>query len=1004
MRKYSKLILAAMLVVVSGSSVNAEEVNNELKQKVEAVVGKSVPDLMGQMGGKMRVKSFDADAKKKVLSIDLSDNYGYVPFTKESIAQLAEQIKEVAGAEYAKYKVEISVGGHSTDKYLLTMSKKYARGKHEPFVSAVDANSHYKKGLDGNIIALWQSHGWYFEPKLNRWEWQRARVWQTVEDLYTQSYVMPFLMPMLENAGAYVISPRERDTQAVEVIVDNDGGEAQKGYSESSAVKTWLAGSEEGFAYKRKTYVDFENPFKEGTYRQVETTKKKDDVSVAHWDAEMPEAGRYAVYVSYKTLPNSASDALYTINHATGAKQIKVNQKMGGGTWIYLGHYALKKGLNKDVVTLSNLSAKKGVVTADAVKIGGGVGNVSRKVEALTANVKSSDNSVEEKIEKPNIDYQYVPSHYPRFTEAARYFLQWAGVPDSIYSPSHGVNDYTDDYKCRGAWVNYLAGGSKVLPNYKGLNIPVDLSFAFHTDAGSTPDDRIVGTLGIYYTNGFENYADGTPRAYSRLLTNKIMTNIVTDVRAQFEPNWIRRGMWDKSYFEARTPEVPAMLLELLSHHNFADMKYGLDPTFRFTVSRAIYKGMLEFIAERDGRQYQVQPLAVNSFAIEPATEAGVFRLSWKATTDTLTPNSDASCFIVCERVGGDADFKEIAVVKEDSFKVKITDNEVHSYKIIAMNDGGRSFDSEVLALGVAKQSRGLALVVNGFTRISAPDWFNEGNIAGFNDALDHGVPYKNDISFVGSQFEFRKAVPWTDDDASGYGASRSNYETKVIAGNTFDYVAIHGEAIIKSGFSFVSSSRAAVESGLSLKGYNTIDLILGKQKETQVARGAVPNRFKAFTPALREAIKQFTSNGGNVLVSGSFVATDIWDKKEQNADELDFAKTVLGYQYRVGQADIVGDAYVVPTPFAELGNGLKVNFNTQLNEKMYCVESPDAIWPASPKASTFMRYSDSNIPSAVVYDNGYRTAVIGFPIETITCSKCRAELVASIMNFFAKK
>ena len=33
------------------------------------------------------------------------------------------------------------------------------------------------------------SHGWYYEPKLDRWEWQRARIFQTVEDLYTQSYV-----------------------------------------------------------------------------------------------------------------------------------------------------------------------------------------------------------------------------------------------------------------------------------------------------------------------------------------------------------------------------------------------------------------------------------------------------------------------------------------------------------------------------------------------------------------------------------------------------------------------------------------------------------------------------------------------------------------------------------------------------------------------------------------------------------------------------------------------
>ena len=66
----------------------------------------------------------------------------------------------------------------------------------------------FSGSLDGRNIALWQSHGWYFEQKLDRWEWQRARIFQTVEDLYPQSYVLPFLIPMLENAGAYVMTPR----------------------------------------------------------------------------------------------------------------------------------------------------------------------------------------------------------------------------------------------------------------------------------------------------------------------------------------------------------------------------------------------------------------------------------------------------------------------------------------------------------------------------------------------------------------------------------------------------------------------------------------------------------------------------------------------------------------------------------------------------------------------------------------------------------------------------
>ena len=80
-------------------------------------------------------------------------------------------------------------------------------------VPLVQGDDNWPKGLQGRHIALWQSHGRYWEAKTDRWEWQRAATHRTVEDLYTQSYVIPFLLPMLENAGAVVITPRERDPQ-----------------------------------------------------------------------------------------------------------------------------------------------------------------------------------------------------------------------------------------------------------------------------------------------------------------------------------------------------------------------------------------------------------------------------------------------------------------------------------------------------------------------------------------------------------------------------------------------------------------------------------------------------------------------------------------------------------------------------------------------------------------------------------------------------------------------
>lgn len=959
------------------------------------VFNKYLPGTSGL--GKLKVTKATANDGSKTINIDVNETGGYIPLTATSLPQLKRDLLSALGEKYKDYDVKIDVVRYSKDgketsrrsmDTLILFADKSLVAPVEKgnFVTRVDAPA-APKGLDGSNLAIWQSHGWYFEPKLNRWEWQRARIFQTVEDLYTQSYVMPFLMPMLENAGAYVMSPRERDTNLTEIIIDNDGGYATGKYSDTG----WKTTGMPGFAYADSVLTVNYNPFRKGTATMAESTGKGAKAGAAKWTADIPEDGLYAVYVSYQTLPNSATDAKYTVNAKDGKHDFIINQKMGGGTWIYLGHFPLASGTpDSAIVELSTESSDKGsVVTADAVKIGGGMGNVARKVGEP----------------KEDIDYQYVLSGYPRFTEGAMYWLQWAGAPDSVYTLSKNVNDYNDDYRSRGEWVNWLAGGSSVLPERAGLNIPVDLAFAFHSDAGTTLNDSIIGTLGIYCTDGRANgdfYANGMSRLASRDLTDLVMTNIVNDIRASFEPNWTRRGMWDASYYEARVPEVPTMLLELLSHQNFADMKYGLDPEFRFVVSRAIYKGMLKFLAHRDGREYVVQPLPVKDFAITGG-KAGKYKLSWKETVDSLEATAAPKYYIVEERIN-DGAFRQIAKVEKPEYEVEVADSDIHSYRITAGNDGGVSFAGEVLAL-CYKPGAKTVNIVNGFTRVSAPDWFDSGEIAGFYDVKDHGVPYIKDISYIGSMFEFRRDIPWMDDDAAGFGASRANYEDKVIAGNTFDFVYTHGRAIADAGYGFVSTSVAAFADSSVDDEPMLVDLILGKQKEIARGRGVFGTAYKTFPVALQEKIRKFTSAGGNIFVSGSYLATDLWDNpyssKETAAADKDFATGVLGYHWRVGQATVEGDVYEVQSRFPQFDGGV-FKFSNELNSDTYAVESPDCMYAADDaKGATIMRYSENNLIAGIAHDAGnYRTVVMGFPFETVTGADSRLDMMKQVLAF----
>lgn len=844
-------------------------------------------------------------------------------------------------------------------------------------------------GLGGRHLALWQSHGWYYNQPNHRWQWQRARILNTVEDLYTQSYVVPFLVPMLENAGANVLLPRERDINLNEVIVDNDA--LFGGYTELSGANAWKKG-ESGFANAKAAYEHGENPFTMGTYRVangVVKGKKQAAESVAKWIPSVPETGEYAVYVSYKTLPNSAPDALYTVKYNGGETQFKVNQKMGGGTWIYLGTFPFSEKSAEQGVYLSNVTGKQGVaVTADAVKFGGGMGNIARKP-----------------TEMPSYNVEAVTSGYPRFTEGARYWLQWAGFADSIYSYTNLKNDYTDDYMSRGRWVNALVGGSKVNPGAEGYNIPVDLSFAFHTDAGTFPDDSIVGVLAIYtrYSNGSDKYVNGKSRMTAREMTDIIQTEITNDIRAAYEPKWSRRGLWDRSYAESRTPEVPAMLLELLSHQNFADMKYGLDPSFRFTVSRAIYKGMLKYLSLANNVPYTVQPLPVKNFAAELNGETAV-KLSWSPVADPQEPTAVPTGYVVYTKVN-EGGFDNGVVVKDTSAVLPVAPDCIYSYKVVAINDGGASFPSEVLSVGVSSSAAAkLALVVNGFERVSGPAVFpkDDSTFAGFNNAYDNGVPYIADWSFIGAQHEFRREIPWMDDDAPGFGASYGNMEDKVFAGNTFNYPYVHGAALMKNGYSFVSASAGAVKAGkVNMNNYKVVDMIMGKQGKTKIGRGVFGYKYEVFPEALQKAIADYCAAGGNLLVSGANIATDLFDSYDVTEAGMNFAKNVLKYRWMTNYASREGVLEGVANPYGFSG---KFSFNTELNDRIYAVESPDALVPADKAAFTIFRYDDNNISAGVAYKGDYRTVSLGFPIETLA-TPCQIEkMMGEIISFFEEE
>ena len=870
-----------------------------------------------------------------------------------------------------------------------------------PFVERIGAPT-WSRGLSGRNIALWQSHGRYYDTKEEKWSWQRAPLFRTVEDMYTQSYVLPFLIPMLENAGAYVMTPRERDLNSYEVVCDNDpsftserpAGMRRRGsYRESGS---WSSAGV-GFADTKAVLMKDDNPFREGTARKAGTVAYgSEGLCEARWSFEVESRGIYAVYISYRTLEESTDAAHYTVQHMGGKTEYSVDQRMGGGTWIYLGSFEFGPD-SPGAVTLDNVTpeghafVKGKVVTADAVRVGGGMGKVARGSDSLPHS-------------------EWTTSGLPAFAEGALYSMQWAGIDTCIVNQWEA--DYTRDYASRGAWTSMMSYGSKGnplrtdpdAPKYEGKNIPIDLSFAFHTDAGTTPNDSTVGTLAIYtlLCDKADTLPSGMSRAVSRTYCDFVQTQICRDMRSLVDSSWNRRCIWDRSYSESRTTSTPSMLLEFLSHQNFADMRYGLDPRVRFITCRAVYKGMLKFLSELYGHPYTVQPLPVHALAVTFGDTRTKAVVSWLPTEDPLEPTAAPEGYIVYTRVDDGAfdDGRQVRALEGAGGRVRFTTDikpgHMYSFKVVACNDGGMSFPSETLCLGVpgVPQNQTVMLVSN-FDRVSAPAWFDGPSYAGFDGGLDSGVGYMSDIWYIGEDYNHRRDMEWITNDNPGFGATRDDKAGLIVAGNTFDYASVHGKALLAAGYSFFSVSRDAWISDHNLSsGSRTVDLICGKQVTVRLGTGQSEDRFKVFPAGLQQAIKAYTAAGGNMIVSGANIATDVWDRvypvstdSLARVSDKAFVTGTLGYSWASSFGTDSG--HVVPSrnPAIKVTAGTSLmEFRQEMNAEMYCVENPDGIKPAGKNSSELLLYPDTRVCAAVLYSPGkYKAVSFGFPLETLT-------------------
>ena len=908
--------------------------------------------------------SYNLDDRRRTLNVQLSPSFAAQDFTASSVRFYYKRLAKALPRPYNKYKLTIMAGGLPIEQLVAGskcekgMPNAWGKTEYEgaPWVMNDSRPYFVSHGLFDRHLSLWASHGRYYDGKKDRWKWQRPNLFGTTEDLFTQTIVIPYLIPMLENAGAVVFTPRERDWQKNEVIVDNGG----RGYVEDNGKETWKTAQEKGFAYHAGTYRDGENPFTQGTARAVKATKKA-DVSWASYQPNIPQGGKYAVYVSYQSLKNSVSDAQYIVMHKGQRTVFKVNQQMGGGTWVYLGTFDFDRGNNEfNRVVVTNSSSESGVVTTDAVRFGGGMGNIERGGSC---------------------------SGMPRCLEGARYSAQWAGAPYSVYSSKNGSDDYGDDINVRSNMTNWLAGGSTYVPTLEGKKVPIELSLAVHSDAGyTTVNDSIIGSLAICTTSFNDGRLNsGLSRMVSHDFADSLLTGLQRDISGKYR-KWTRRYLWDRNYSETRKPEVPSAIIETMSHQNFADMRRGLDPNFRFTLARSLYKTILRFVNGNHSVPSVVQPLPVSNFRIERNSSGGL-RLSWIAEKDEQEPTAVPTSYIVYTSEDG-MGFDNGTVVYTSSFDFEAKKGVNYCFKVTALNRGGESFPSETLAAYLSKSAHAKdILVVDGFSRLSGPAVVDDYSRQGFDLGSDIGVSYGLTAGWNGRQQCFDKSRAGSEGEGS-LGYCGDELAGRFIMGNNRDGSVCHVKDIAMSGaYNVVGCSLEALDNNLvKLDHYNLVDIAFGLQRND----GHSLVVYKTFSETLQSKLRSYAKSGGRILVSGAYVGSDMTQPHERSFMSDVLKTTFTGTDTNAGNNMVDG-------------LGLSFDIIRQINDRHFAATSVDRIAACDGRSFAAMRYQDGST-AGVAYDGtDYKSFVMGYPYECINNVRTRQQVMKGLLGFLLK-
>lgn len=519
--------------------------------------------------------------------------------------------------------------------------------------------------LNGKEVYLSQSHGWiWFGYPLFRFSTQRGEQYGALEDFHNTEGINQFLIQYLENAGAAVFTTRERDMNPSMAIADNDAD----GYYEEG----------DGFEDGNLGFTDLspwlygENPFQAGTTRRFPS----DSNGIATWIPDVPSDGKYALYVSWDSDESNDPSAHYRIHHNGGIIDRYFDQRIHGSTWQYVETLWLESGVDSLKVELLADSTESGKwLSADAVRIGGGMGDVERQGD-LTGR--------------------------PRWEGGAIQYIQFNGAPTSVYNPYWEEEDPAggSDPSSRSRWAKW--------EHPAGIDA---VYISWHSNGCDSCSGDPRGAETYHYSGNY------TPVNGSAELAQFVQSEVMNFIHANWDSSWPDRGVRTAAYSEltpAFNDEMPKALLELGFHDNEIDAWHLLNPLFRRDASRAIYRAVVGYFAMASGVEPVYLPEPPQEVAV--VQDGGTVTVSWKDGLSQEPYGDPPTAYRVYLSDDGRA-WDNGTTVSSRVFEFDISPEQVRYVRVASVNAGGVSFPSEILSVYSVQESAPI-LLVSGFDRL----------------------------------------------------------------------------------------------------------------------------------------------------------------------------------------------------------------------------------------------------------------------------------------------